>query len=124
MIFDTFENVKLYTSLNEKFKTAFEYILKTDFSSLSCGRYNILGENGCEIYANVDEYQTKMVSKPEYHKKYIDIQFLISGEEYIGYCPLSEMTLDEDFNDEKDVGFGFAVVDYIKLNEKIKGISP
>lgn len=114
MIIDNFENCGRYYSVNKRFKKAFDYISETDFEKLPCGRYEIEGKN---LYVNVDEYETKLVSKPEYHKKYIDIQFLLNGEEYIGYCPKSDLIEDEGYDEEKDLGFGIGVVDYIKLKK-------
>lgn len=114
MIVDFLENCERYYSVNQKFKKAFEFIKKTDFNNIKCGKYEIDGQN---IYMNIDEYTTKTNSKPEYHKKYIDIQFLISGEELIGYCPLTDLVETDEFNEKKDIGFGFGVVDYIKIKK-------
>ena len=112
MIVDSFENFKRYYSINKRFEKAFDYTLNTDLKNLSCGRYEIDGQN---LYINIDEYETKTVSKPEYHKKYIDIQFLIDGEEYIGFCPKSDLIIDEGYDEQKDLGFGEGIVDFIKL---------
>ena len=112
MIIDNFENLKKYSSLNIYFSKAFDYISATDFNTLNVGRYEIDGDN---IYVNVDEYETKKVSKPEFHKKYADIQFLVNGSEYIGYCPKDRLLECEEYNTEKDIGFGLGVVDYIKM---------
>lgn len=114
MIIDYIENYKKYLSFHSRFKKAFDYILKTDFEKLSCGKYNIDEEN---LYVNVEEYETKKVSKPEYHKKYIDIQFLAYGEEYIGFCPKSELIIDEGYDKTKDLGFAEGAVDFIKLKK-------
>ena len=50
------------------------------------GRYEI-GEN---IYANIEEYNTKseLDATLESHKRYIDIQFLLNGIERINYCSI------------------------------------
>ena len=114
MIVDSFENCKKYYSINKRFEKAFEYILKTDIKNLSCGKYEIEGQ---DLYINIDKYETKTVSKPEYHKKYIDIQFLIDGEEYIGFCPKSDLIIDDGYDEQKDLGFGEGIVDLIKLKK-------
>ena len=112
MIVDSFENCKKYYMVHKRFEKAFEYILRTDFKNISCGKYEIDGQN---LYINIDEYETKTVSKPEYHKKYIDIQFLINGEEYVGYCPKTNLIIDEGYDEQNDLGFGEGIVDFIKL---------
>ena len=114
MIIDIFENIRKYESLNKNFKIAFDYILNTDFSLLSIGKYEILNN---DVYASVDEYETKTVSRPEYHKKYIDIQFLIEGEEFIGYCKKNDLYNLEKFDEQKDIGFADGRVDLIKMDK-------
>ena len=115
MIIDVLENIEKYSSINHRFKTAFDFIKNTDFINLPCGRYEIEGAN---IYANVEEYITKLKSKPEYHKKYIDIQLVVKGEENIGYCDISEIKNSEPFDNQKDIGFLEAKVDFIKMSPK------
>ena len=39
------------------------------------------------MYANVDDVETKLfeATKPESHRNYVDIQFMVSGEENMGF---------------------------------------
>nr|WP_252894211.1 YhcH/YjgK/YiaL family protein [Veillonella denticariosi] len=39
------------------------------------------------MYANVDDVKTKLFeeTKPESHKNYVDIQFMVCGEEHMGF---------------------------------------
>lgn len=114
MIIDLIQNCEKYYLLHPRFKAAFEFILKTDFSKMACGKYEIDGNN---IYANVEEYITKGVSRPEYHKKYIDIQLLASGKELIGYLPKSDLIIDDGYDEKKDLGFGQGVPDYVNMKK-------
>ena len=84
MIFDHISNAPKYYCLHKLFEKAFNYLYKTDFSKLAEGKYPIEGEN---CFAIVNRYTTKTVSESfaESHKKYIDIQFMISGTEKFGY---------------------------------------
>ena len=51
----------------------------------------------------VQEYETKMNRNiAESHKKYIDIQFVVKGEEMIGYAPISSEKNIVEENIEKD----------------------
>lgn len=61
---------------------AIEYIRNTDLVHLEPGRYEIDGDN---MFAVVQEIETVMKSerKAECHSKYIDVQYLISGQEEI-----------------------------------------
>ena len=47
----------------------------------------------------------KTEAKLEAHRKYIDIQFVISGEETMGWSPVQGCGNDLGFNKAKDCGF-------------------
>lgn len=53
-----------------------------DFFSLQKGRHEYSGE---DIYISADEYctQCSQERKYEYHQKYVDLQYLVEGEEKI-----------------------------------------
>jgi len=63
-----------------------EYLKMTDFSTLGNKKYLLDGENRFVV---IHEYSTLPASErnAEVHKKYIDIQFMISGQEkiYFGF---------------------------------------
>jgi len=94
MIIDKIENAHLYKNIGERISTSFEYIKQTDLKNLAPGKYEIDGEN---IFALVSEYKTKSESegKLEAHKKYMDVQYVISGEELMGYSPLGNPAFAE-----------------------------
>ncbi len=118
MIFDRLNNAKQYFSLNKKFKKAFEFLLNNDLNSLQDGKYiiepakisqnNNKNDNCDEIYANVQTLTTKNKSLKnwEVHKKYIDIQYVIHGQECMEYGILEDFKdTVEKYDDEKDVEF-------------------
>jgi len=86
-----------------------EYLAATDLAALAPGKYEIAGG---DIYASVSAYTTdrRENKRPEAHGRYIDIQYIVSGEEAIGYGPLAEgLAVTEDKLAEKDVVFFAAV---------------
>lgn len=90
---------------------ALSYLKNTDFTKKELGRDEIDGDN---MYAMVQEYQTKPKAdcKPEAHVKYVDIQYIVSGKEAIGYGPLSAKNpVKEDKLAEKDIIFYQSVED-------------
>ena len=95
------QEVKRYESLNPHFKAAFDWILSTDFKSLPIGKTEI---SGSDVFANVQEYETKPESEAffETHQKYIDIQFLISGCEKIGWAHKNSLEEVEPYNADTD----------------------
>ena len=62
---------------------AITYLTETDFDNLADGVYEI---DGKMMYAQVFTFTSKPASecKPELHRKYLDVQFWISGEEKFG----------------------------------------
>ena len=104
MIIDKLENAHLYKNLGERINRSFDYIKTTDLKNLPVGKYPIDGEN---IFALVSEYKTKPESegKLEAHKKYIDVQYVISGEELMGYVPLGGQKVLEQYKEENDIVF-------------------
>lgn len=65
--------------------------------------------DGKTIYALVQEYETLTgggLVKCEAHRGYIDIQYIVSGEEMMGWAPLDNLQNPTAYNPEKDVLFG------------------
>lgn len=83
--------------------TGLDYLKNTDFSKMEIGKYEI---DGAAMYALVQEYRTqpKEAKKAEAHVKYIDVQFVYSGSEIIGYAPADPAAeVLENLVDKKDM---------------------
>lgn len=104
MIIDKLENAEFYYGLGEKYKKAFEFLKNTDMKNLENGKHEIDGD---EIFIAVQDYQTKSEYDAEFeaHKKYTDIQFIITGEEKLGYGNIENFSETTDFDEEKDIVF-------------------
>jgi YhcH/YjgK/YiaL family protein len=105
MIFDKLSNASLYYGNNDRLYRALKWLQATDFNTLQDGRITI---DGNEIYANISTGSTKpeMQTKIELHTKYIDIQYVITGEEYIGILPKERLGTEISRDEEKD-HYGF-----------------
>ena len=116
MIVDKIENARQYSTLGDRIQKSFDYIKKTDLKRLQPGRYDIEGEN---IFALISEYQTKAESegKLEAHRKYIDVQYVINGEELMGYAPLGNQEILESYKEENDIVFFNGEKVFIKVKE-------
>ena len=114
MIFDRIENAALYENISPLIKKAFAYLKQTDFSKLENGKHIIEEDN---LFAIVQEYETKndADSKLEAHKKYIDVQYVISGEELIGVKPLINQTPCKDYDAENDYALYDDSCSFIKV---------
>jgi len=100
MIYDTLENARIYANLNPRLEKAFSFLLSTDLAALEPGRMELEGDF---IYVLVQEYLSKPESegKWEAHKRYIDVQYIVSGTELIGFALVNTMKLGE-YIPEKD----------------------
>lgn len=106
MIFDKIENSAIYENISPLIKKAFEYLKQTDFSKMENGKHILDGD---DVFAIVQEYDTKndADAKLEAHRKYIDVQYIISGEELIGVRPLINQAPCKEY----DVGNDYALYD-------------
>lgn len=94
-----------YFKNKERWDKAFSFLKSNDLNELELKRYDIDGD---DLYAPVSEYITKNEEDARYeaHKKYIDIQYVISGREFIGVAPLSQkQDVLQPFDEANDIEF-------------------
>jgi YhcH/YjgK/YiaL family protein len=101
MILDRIENFKLYAGRSPDFKEAFEFIRTNHFEKAAPGRYVLKGD----MYYMLQNYETKPESEGffETHRKYIDLQYVVSGRERHDYANSSTLKLRDAYNAEKDL---------------------
>ncbi|MDF2522416.1 MAG: hypothetical protein K0R31_57 [Clostridiales bacterium] len=106
MILDNLNNWdKQKNAFGKAIKRGIEYLIQNDFSKMGIGQYEVDSE-GMVAYVKENKTLNKSELRPEAHQKYIDIQFVYSGEEKMGYAPLlPDFEVDEDTLDEKDTIF-------------------
>jgi YhcH/YjgK/YiaL family protein len=104
MLTDTINNLSRYDSIIPHIKSIGRYLDKNNIKLLDPGKYPIENE---AAYLLIQNYTTNHESdkKWESHRKYIDIQLVLSGFEYIGYCPAKSLIPTEDYNESKDIIF-------------------
>jgi YhcH/YjgK/YiaL family protein len=104
MITDALENLEKYKSIVPHSKEISDYLNKHDFHSLETGRYQIAGQSA---FVLIQEYQTKAESEKrwESHRKYIDIQIVLDGKEFVSYAPSSVLKPQDSYSEEKDIIF-------------------
>ncbi|QLG89646.1 YhcH/YjgK/YiaL family protein [Chitinibacter bivalviorum] len=97
---------------------ALNYLRSTDFSQLATGRHPIEGD---QMIAIVQTPQTQPweTGMPEFHRRYIDIQYLLEGEEIIGFgVAQPELPLATDQLAERDIAFVHPIADESRLHLK------
>lgn len=94
-----------YFKNRERWDKAFSFLKSNDLSKLELKRYDIEGDS---LYAMVSEYLTKNEedARFEAHQKYIDIQYVVSGQEMIGVASVSQKKdVLEPYDPVKDIEF-------------------
>ena len=84
---------------------ALDFLKEHDFANMEDGKYPI-GDKGS--VANLQRYITRPIEecRPETHVVYADIQYIVEGEEELGWCPLSpDLVITQEYDAEKDVTF-------------------
>ncbi|MBQ4160790.1 MAG: YhcH/YjgK/YiaL family protein [Clostridia bacterium] len=90
MIFDTLKNKALYYGCHKDFEKSFNFIEKAIRENLPLGKYEIDGEN---VFANIQSYEpTPDNDVYEGHRNYIDIQFIVSGNEFMECAEIDTCT--------------------------------
>ena len=57
-------------------------------------------------FANAEEYNTKLVSRFEAHRKMVDIQIVVFGTEMIHFAPITdEFQVEQEYDPQKDIMF-------------------
>jgi len=105
MILSALPHAARHVSLHPLFAPAFEYIRHTDLFALEPGRYPISGD---QLFAIVERAPAKIkeMAKLEAHRKYIDIQLVLEGDEHMGWKPLADcLNPIGEYSEEKDIRF-------------------
>jgi YhcH/YjgK/YiaL family protein len=102
MISDTLKSANLYEPSHSRFAAGFDYLRKLP-AGIADGRYEIDGDR---LFALVQSYTTAPAAtkKFEHHRKYADIQYVISGEEIIEHVALDGLAVETPYDATKDYG--------------------
>ena len=105
MIVDNIENISKYKNLiPDNIVKFIEKLKDYKISELKEHRKEIIHDRN---YANFDIYNPKPVDmcKFEAHKKYIDIQIMLKGEERIDITNTDGLEISEEYDEDRDVMF-------------------
>ena len=102
MIFDKIDNIEIYKGLSPNIALGLDF-LKQMKPDTAVGTYQI----NQHVKAIVSEYETKLKNDYGYeaHRKNIDIQYLLSGEERIACLPIERLKETKAYNEENDAAF-------------------
>lgn len=89
----------------ERWEKAFTFLRESDLIKLEAKRYDIDGDN---LFATISDYTTKdpETANFEAHRKYIDIQYVISGKEVMNVAPITSVKdIITAYDASKDIEF-------------------
>ena len=102
MVYDSLNNIQTYAGLSEDIYQGLKF-LQNATPDTAPGIYQITPR----VKAIVSEYETKPQNQNGYeaHRQYIDIQYLITGEEKINSLPLEYLKETKAYNQDIDAAF-------------------
>ena len=101
MIVSDLEHITGQVNMTPAMQTAIDYLWKNRGRELPSGKVEI---DGKRVIASIQAYETMVIDAPimEAHRKYIDVQFIMSGEEVIAWTPLERLTLTQPYDETTD----------------------
>jgi len=105
MILDSLNNSDRYLAIHPGFKDSFEFLKNYPIEEIKEGKHIIDGDRLFAI-GMATKGKDKKNATFETHRKYIDIQYTVSGSDFIGWDKPSRCAPDEKrYDPEKDVEF-------------------
>lgn len=102
MILTNIHDCDRYAGLHPAFPKLFEFLRNTDLEALPNGKVELDGD---DLFVKIarPEGKSKEVQPLEMHRQYIDVQFLISGKETIGWKATETCkSFTKEYTEEKD----------------------
>lgn len=112
MIFDHINNIESYKGLSPDIYDGLKFLQQAS-PDLAPGTYQI----SPRVKAIVSEYETKVQNEVGYeaHRKNIDIQYLLNGEERVACVPVEKLKETKPYSEEKDAAFFTASIQPIEM---------
>ena len=104
MIYDSLDRFSRYAKLAPGVWKKIETFLAGCSPRSAAGRHELDGDR---VYASIQEYETHAANpdKLEIHRKYIDIQLLLDGEETICFRPVDGLETTLSYDAGRDIAF-------------------
>ena len=90
MVIDTIDKLSFYVGLNPLFQDIVDFLKTNDLNKLEEGKH-FIKEKDLFVNIQVAKGKTKEEAKLETHRRMIDIQIPLSGEETFGFTPLCDL---------------------------------
>ena len=106
MIVAKLDQIAQQAELFPRLRKGLDFLQNLDPQAVEPGTVEI---DGREVYAMIQSYPSRPIDENprfEAHKKYLDIQYLVSGTEAMGWAPLDHLEVNIPYIDEKDIMLG------------------
>lgn len=102
MIYDNLSNIDLYKGLSTDIYTGLLFLQQANID-LENGTYLL----SSRVKAIVSEYETQKENECGYeaHKRFIDIQCVLKGQERVACLPIDRLKETKPYSDENDAAF-------------------
>ncbi len=105
MIHDSLDHADRYTPLHPGFERAIDFLRQPELFDLEPGRYEIDGDNVFAMVVEADAVPRE-AARLEGHHTYIDIQYVITGGDTMGWLTAARASdPDEPYDPERDLVF-------------------
>lgn len=105
MILGSLKSTARIEAIHPHFKTFFDYVKKNDLLNADLGKIELEGDDLFIINAALEGKMVDDVAL-EAHRKYIDIQLILSGNEAMGWKSLEDgEEISSPYNEENDLMF-------------------
>jgi biofilm protein TabA len=105
MILDHLDQAQTYRELHPGLAQAFEFLRSADVKTLSVGKHPVDGDRLLAIVGQ-ETGRGRNGAKLEAHRRYIDIQLCLSGDEVIGWRRLADChDITQSHDAERDIAF-------------------
>lgn len=121
MILTDLDHLPSQVTMTPAMHAAIEFLRAGKWRGAADGRLEIDGD---KVYASMQSAQTETISAAppvEAHRKYIDVQFLIEGNEVIGWVSADKLTITQPYNVENDIWFGTLPANQLSMLRLIPG---
>ena len=111
MILCPWKDIKKYAALLPGIEEAFDAV--NALETLEAATYSLSNDNRFFVAVGT----TKAPDVAEAHRKYMDIQYIVKGQEVMGWADLADCKPEGEFNTEKDIGMYSGDFSYITVKE-------
>jgi YhcH/YjgK/YiaL family protein len=101
MIVDSIDQLGRYSELNPQFAAVAEFLRTHDLATMPSGIHHIQGD---DLFVNIQDApaKTREQARFETHRRMIDIQVPVSGDEEHGWCP-AELLPKAEYDEAADM---------------------